>query len=100
MRKFSKLFENKDISNDRISELILQLSTISSDFSQKIEFVDSLVNELDNFRKSSSSKNDQIDDCIANLQLMKKLFLDLLDKSNNVTAGIKDYEKNGRKDIY
>lgn len=103
MRKFSKLFEEKeisDISNDRVSELISQLSAMSSDISQKVEFVDSLVNELDDFRRSSTSKNDQIDDCIANLQLMKKLLLDSLDKSDNVVIGIKDYEKNGRKFLY
>ncbi len=103
MRKFSKLFEEKeisDISNDRVSELISQLSAMSADISQKVEFVDSLVNELDDFRKSSTSKNDQIDDCIANLQLMKKLLIDSLDKSDNVVIGIKDYEKNGRKFLY
>lgn len=103
MRKFSKIFEEKeisDISSDRVSELISQLSAMSADISQKIEFVDSIVNELDDFRRSSESKNDQIDDCIANLQLMKKSLSNSLDKSDNVVIGIKDYEKNGRKFLY
>jgi ABC-type transporter Mla subunit MlaD len=67
---------------------------------QKNEVVDSLINELNNFKSDSEKSSDQIDDTISNLQLIRKYLSDTTDKLDNVVNNMDDYSKNGRKYLY
>ena len=62
--------------------------------------IDSLINELNNYRTQSRTKNDQIDDSISNLQLVRGSFSDSIDKVDNVIISMKDYNKSGRNFLY
>ena len=63
IRKFFEADETVDISNDRVKEIMDQLSNIASTIDAKKEEIQSLTNELSNFRSKSKSqyiKNNQI----------------------------------------
>ncbi len=92
--------ELSEISPDRVSEIIENISTISNDVRQKQESIDALINELGNFKTSNKSSNDQIDDSISSLEILRKLLGDSLDKMDNVVINMKDYSKDGRKYLY
>jgi ABC-type transporter Mla subunit MlaD len=99
IRRFDES-EMSDISPDRVIEILQSLTTMSSEMDQRIELIDSLINELNNFKSSSKSNNDQIDDSISNLEITRRLFKDSLDKMDNVASNMRDYNQNGRKFLY
>jgi ABC-type transporter Mla subunit MlaD len=92
--------EVQNLSSDRTDEIIKSLQELSVLINQKDEIIESLVNELNNFRDVSKSKNDQIDDSISNLQIVKSSFVESLDKMNNVVISLNDYKESGRKYLY
>ena len=101
--KHIKLFnesDNKEIDMDRLTELITELTDLTVTLHKKNKYIDSTVNELSNFTDRSKSKNDQIADSIANLQLVKKSLEDATNKLDTVVNNIKDYNFNGRKYLY
>ncbi len=89
-----------DISPDRVIEINEYLSTLNSDINQKCEKIESILNEMDNYKSQSKSNNDQIDDSIANLQIIRKSLADVTDKVDSVISNLTDYNKDGRKFIY
>lgn len=98
IRKFNEA-ELQDISSDRINEIIESMREMLSDINQKGEVVDSLINELNNFRSNANS-NDQIDDSIANFQFIRSYFSDITDKVDSVINSMENYNKSGRKFLY
>ena len=100
IRKFNESGEQADISSERISEISSELKEFASLLEAKGEFIESLSNELNNYKGVSKNGNDQIDDSIANLQLIKKYITECLDKIDNVSNNISDYNENGRKYLY
>ena len=90
----------QNLSNYKTNEKVEILAELSIWIYQKSELVESFINELNNFRYVSKSKNDQIDDSISNLQIVKSSFGDSLDKLNNVVISLKDYKESGRKYLY
>ena len=76
------------------------MTEMTSDLNQKNEIIDSLINELNNFKSGSEKSSDQIDDTISNLQLVRKYLTDATDKLDNVVNNMDDYSKNGRKYLY
>jgi len=99
IRKFNES-EISDISSDRVEEIKKSMTEMSSDINQKTETIDSLINELNNFKGNSDKSNDQIDDTISNLQLVRKYLGDITDKLDNVVNNMDDYNKNGRNMLY
>jgi exonuclease V gamma subunit len=67
---------------------------------QKVENIDSYINEFGNFQNKTKSKNDQIDDSVSNLQLVRGSLIDAYDKLDNIILSLEDYNKSGRKYIY
>ena len=67
---------------------------------EKNELCDSLINEFSNYKSDSGKTNDQIDDSISNLQLVRKNFEDIIDKLDNVVNNMTDYSESGRKYLY
>ena len=76
------------------------MTEMTVDLNQKNEVVDSIINELNNFKSDSEKSSDQIDDTISNLQLIRKYLSDTTDKLDNVVNNMNDYSKNGRKYLY
>ena len=66
----------------------------------KSKSVESLLNELNNFKSDSKKGNDQIDDSIAALQVIKKDVDDSKDKIDTVVNNLMDYNDTGRKYMY
>lgn len=100
IRKFNEADEQVDISSDRIAEIISELKEFASLVDSKGEIVEGISNELNNYKGASKNGNDQIDDSIANLQLIKKCVTECTDKIDNVIKNMSDYNENGRKYLY
>ena len=101
--KFLKRFNEEkekdevmDLSPDRLDEINKSLTQFTSEVKNKLEIVDSFINELENYTVQNG-KNDQIDESILNLQLVKKNLEEALDKSDNTLNQLKDYGDNGRQ---
>jgi ABC-type transporter Mla subunit MlaD len=100
--RIKKFFENEipDISGDRTNDIIEDLQQMVTFLNQKVENIDSYINELGNFQNKTKSKNDQIDDSVSNLQLVRGSLIDAYDKLDNIILSLEDYNKSGRKYIY
>lgn len=92
--------EQVDISSERIEEMLDSLKQLSSILDDKGKSVDSLINELNNYKSDSQKGNDQVDDSVAALQVIKKDLDNSLDKTDTVISNLMDYSEKGRKYLY
>jgi hypothetical protein len=92
--------EQVDISSERIEEMLDNLKQLSSILDDKGKSVDSLINELNNYKSDSQKGNDQVDDSIVALQVIKKDLDNSLDKTDTVISNLMDYNEKGRKYLY
>ena len=92
--------EQVDISSERVSEINEELKYFAAIMLDKSKYIESLLNELNNFRSDSKKGNDQIDDSIAALQVIKKDVDDCNDKIDTVINNLMDYNDGGRKYMY
>jgi ABC-type transporter Mla subunit MlaD len=92
--------EQVDISSERIEEILDNLKQLSSTLEDKGKFVDSLINELNNYKSNSQKGNDQVDDSVAALQVIKKDLDNSLDKTDTVISNLMNYSEAGRKYLY
>jgi len=92
--------EQVDISSERIEEMLDNLKQLSSTLDDKGKFVDSLINELNNYKSDSQKGNDQVDDSIAALQVIKKDLGNSLEKTDTVISNLMNYSEEGRKYLY
>jgi hypothetical protein len=92
--------EQVDISSDRIDEVIKELKEMSGELESKTKLVESLTNELTNYKSDSQKGNDQIDDSIFAFQVIKKNLDDSLDKIDTVVQNLQSYDDEGRKYLY
>jgi hypothetical protein len=100
IRKFNEADDINDISSDRTNEIIEDLRKTIVFLEQKVENIDSYLNELGNFQNTEKSKNDQIDDAVSNLQLVRSALKDSITNLDNSTISLEDYNKSGRKYLY
>ena len=68
--------------------------------SDKSKYIESLLNELSNYKNDSKKGNDQIDDSILALQVIKKDIDDCSDKIDTIINNLLDYNDGGRKFLY
>lgn len=92
--------EQVDISSERVNEINEQLKDFAATMLDKSKYVESLLNELNNYKSDSKKGNDQIDDSIAALQVIKKDVDDCNDKIDTVINNLMDYNDGGRKYMY
>lgn len=92
--------EEVDISADRIEEITKELNEISASIKDKAKTIDSLNSELNNYVSDSQKGNDQIDDSIFALQIIKKNLEDTQDKLDTVLQNMASYNDEGRKYLY
>ena len=99
IRRFNES-EQVDISSERIEEMLDNLKQLSSTLDDKGKFVDSLINELNNYKSDSQKGNDQVDDSVAALQVIKKDLDNSLEKTDTVITNLMNYSEEGRKYLY
>jgi len=99
LKRFNEKQEILDLSPERLEEIDKSLSEFSSELSYKLELIDSYLNELENYT-TEDGENDQIDESILSLQLVKKNLEEALDKVDNTTNQLKDYGDNGRQYLF
>ena len=78
--------EQLDISTERLGEIVESVKEMMYFIDDKSDFLESLLNELNNYKNESSKGNDQIDDSIASLQVAKKDVDNILDKLVNTPS--------------
>lgn len=99
LKRFNEGKEVLDLSPERLDEISKSLVEFSSEISSKIELIDSFINELENYT-TGEDKNDQIDESILNLQIVRKNLGESLDKVDNTSNQLKDYGDNGRQFLF
>lgn len=100
IKKFNEAVEELDISPERVGEIIDTLKDSLSQIDDKSKYVESLLSELEKYKNNSKKGNDQIDDSIAALQVIKKSLEDASDKFDTVITNLLDYNDEGRKYLY
>lgn len=100
IRKFNETESMNDISQDRTTQIIEDLRKTIVFLEQKVENIDSYLNRLANFQNTEKSENDQIDDAVSNLQLVRSALKDSITNLDNSTISLEDYIKSGRKYLY
>jgi ABC-type transporter Mla subunit MlaD len=100
--KIKRFFESDqvDISTERITEVMDELKDFIANIEDRSKKIDALGTELSNYRNSSTKSNDQIDDSIAALQIIKKDLDDCVDKLDTVVNNLDSYNTQGRKYLY
>lgn len=92
--------EQLDISSDRVTEINRELKIFADIMSDKSKYIESLLNELSDYKNDSKKGNDQIDDSILALQVVKKDIDDCSDKIDTIVNNLLDYNDGGRKFLY
>lgn len=100
IKRFNEATEELDISTERVGEMIDSLKDQLSATEDKQKLIDSLLNELENYKSKSNKGNDQIDDSIAALQIIKSSFTEVSDKLDTVINNLMNYNDEGRKYLY
>lgn len=100
IKRFNEANEQLDISSERIDEIVEKLKDHIASIEEKNKFVESLLSELDNYKSQSSKGNDQIDDSISALQVVKSNLDGAVDKLDTVMKNLTDYNDGGRKYLY
>lgn len=92
--------EQVDISPDRIEEIVKEVTEMSDSIKDKTKTIESLTSELNNYVSDSQRGNDQIDDSIFALQVIKKNLDDTQDKLDTFLQNMNSYNDEGRKYLY
>lgn len=100
IRRFFEAEEQKDIATERVEEILKELKEFTSQLEEKSKITDALETELSNYKNLSNKSNDQIDDSIAALQIVKKNVDDSIDKLDTIITNIQNYNEEGRKYLY
>jgi uncharacterized phage infection (PIP) family protein YhgE len=92
--------EQVDISSERVNEILDNLKDFISLMDDKSKYVELLLNELKIKKRDSKKGNDQIDDSIAALQVMKKDIDSCVNQIDTTVNNLSDYNDSGRKYMY
>ena len=101
IKRFNEeLEEVVDISQERVGEIIEDLKGMLSLLDDKNKSIEGFTNELNNYKSKSKKGNDQIDDSISALQIIKKDLDSSIDKVDTVINNLVSYNDEGRKYLY
>jgi methyl-accepting chemotaxis protein len=92
--------EQIDISSERVEEIVDELRKLSSKVENGSNAAGSFINEFNNYKSDSQKGNDQIDDTIFALEVVKKNLDDSLDKLDTSLKNLLSYSQEGRKYLY
>lgn len=100
IRKFNESDDLIKISNERVDEIINELSSISSMIDEKSKVVARLFSELENYRSKSKKSNNQIDDASLSIDSVKVKLDESTTLIDNIINLLKNYTENGEKYLY
>lgn len=100
IRKFNEADEVIEISNDRVTEILLILNQMNSNFQSKEKEIQSICNELLNFRSKSTTANNQIDDTTLNLEVVSTKLQEINSSLDVILESLNDYLENGPRYLY
>ena len=92
--------EQIELSSDRVDEIINEVEDFLDILNDKNKYLESLITELNNYKNLSDKGNDQIDDSIAALELVKKDLDNTFDKLYTTLSNLNSYKDEGRKYLY
>jgi hypothetical protein len=92
--------EELDISKERVGEIIEELKDMLTHLEKKSEFSESLLSEFTKYKNMSKKSNDQIDDSIVALQVVKSDMSSSIDKIDTIINNLMSYNEEGRKFLY
>ena len=98
--KFNESEEIVNISPERVTEIINEISPMISDIDGKAKVLNGLLSELENFKSGSKKNNNQIDDAIINLDSIKSKLDETTSLLDIVIETLNDYNENGSKFLY
>jgi len=98
--KFNESEEIVNISPERVTEIINEISPMISDIDGKAKVLNGLLSELENFKSGSKKNNNQIDDAIINLDSIKSKLDETTSLLDRVIETLNDYNENGSKFLY
>ena len=99
IKKFNEVTD-VDISTERVNEIIEELSKISVIVDTQNNLILKLSEELSNYKSNSKKENDQIDDAIINLDVVKSKLDDSISSLDDISVKLKSYTEDGRKFLY
>jgi hypothetical protein len=88
--------EQRNISNERVTEMIAELKTTKSYLVDKNKLMGEYLNELNNYKSSNKKGNDQIDDSIFSFQIIRKYLTESISQLNDIIDNLDDYNEKGR----
>jgi len=100
IRRFNEAEESINISNERVGEIIKELSSLSSDIDSKAKMINGLLSELENYRSNSKKSNNQIDDASLSMDSVKSKLDESTSLIDNIINLLKDYNEGGEKFLY
>lgn len=100
LKRFNEKEQTADISHERCDEISTNVNNMMVEAKQDMENVNLYINELGQYRDTSKETNDQIDDAIANLQLIRNELSNIIDKYDSVVNNLNDYKESGRDMLY
>jgi ABC-type transporter Mla subunit MlaD len=100
IKRFYENEEQSELSVERVGEITDELDDFLAILNDKDKYIDSLITELNNYKNVSDKGNDQIDDSIAALELVKKDLSNAFDKLDTTLQNLKSYTDEGRKYLY
>jgi ABC-type transporter Mla subunit MlaD len=98
--RIKRFNENLEISPERIGEMIENIKDLLTSLEEDNRTIERYLNELENYKSSSSKGNDQIDDSLAAFQVVKKNIEESIDKTDTVITNLNDYKENDRQYLY
>ncbi len=101
--KIKKFYESEKsdlISVERVNEIISELSSISSEIDGNTRLINSLVNEMENYKTSSKSANNQIDDASIKVDIVRTKLDESTSLIDDIIVLLKNYTENGSKYLY
>ncbi len=99
IKKFNEQIEIKELSSDRISEVLEILDERYVSIEENIDIFNKLNSEFTQY-KSNTNQYDQVDESIINLDSINGLLSELSEKINIIKDNIESYNNDGRKYLF
>jgi ABC-type transporter Mla subunit MlaD len=91
---------DKKLSNDRVTEIIANLDTMSTDINNEVGKCKIISKELSNYTSKSDKSNTQIDDAYVNFESLEGKFLEIINIISNIKSKLTSYSEEGESSIY
>ena len=100
IRRFNESEDSENISPERVGEIIEDLSNITSEIDKNAKMINSILNELENYKSTSKSSNNQVDDASISLDSIKSKLDESTSLIDSTIKVLRDYTESGEKYLY